>query len=77
MRPHWDLKPRETVMLTREDGRKLLGAVFLWRDTVRACFEIRGTRRYFRLSEDGRVNNGVDWQIEGRPRAAWAGVGKE
>jgi hypothetical protein len=68
MRPHWDLTPGETVTLAREDGAKTPGALFVSRDTVRACFEIRGYRWYFRLREDGGLNNGVDWQVEGRPR---------
>ncbi len=76
MIPHWDLTPREQVTLTSAAGG-YLNAVFLFRDTVRACLLIDGELREFGLTREGRLSQPLGewpstlhrvWSVEGEPR---------
>jgi hypothetical protein len=54
---HWDLIPKETVTLIREDG-ETIEARFLFRDTARATFQkVRGNHEdlVLMLSADGSL----------------------
>lgn len=58
---HWELTPKQKVLLTRTDGLQL-EAQFLFRDTVRACFQILdeeecGDFLQFQLMEDGTLKD--------------------
>jgi hypothetical protein len=58
---HWDLTPKQQVTLIRQDGHKL-PAQFLFRDTVRACFQVLDQEQcgefvQFQLMDDGTLKD--------------------
>lgn len=58
---HWDLTPKQQVTLIRQDGHEL-PAQFLFRDTVRACFQVLdeeqcGELVQFQLMDDGTLKD--------------------
>jgi hypothetical protein len=66
---HWDLTPKQHVTLIRQDGHKL-PAQFLFRDTVRACFQVLdqeqcGEFLQFQLMDDGTLKDSPTQQLLG------------
>lgn len=58
---HWDLTPKQKITLIREDGHQE-EAQFLFRDTVRACFQILDEEQcaelvQFQLMDDGTLKD--------------------
>jgi hypothetical protein len=59
---HWDLIPKQDVLLDRGD-KKVRGR-FLFRDTLHAVFEIGGNLQEFNLTDSGGLWRGARaWKI--------------
>lgn len=75
MIPHWDLIPGEDVTLASPTGIEK-EAVFISRDTLHACFQLKTTknevrRMWFKLSEEGYLRDVMErrWHVKGQRKS--------